>query len=160
MVGNTRQPNARLKTGRESRVSKYGLLVVSLWSFLSIVSPGYIDAFQLSFHRKSHHTSHLFSSQAEDDTWTAQNARRRLDDYSGGRRRQKTKPMPVTGYDAQAIEEYYDRRPLQIGWRLNSLSFPLLGMFCSRFLETLFDEYDFDSNETIFCRLVHRFVVG
>jgi hypothetical protein len=102
----------------------------------------------------------LFSSQAEDDTWTAQNARRRLDDYPGGRRRQKTKPMPVTGYDAQAIEEYYDRRPLQIGWRLNSLSFPLLGMLCSRFLETLFDESDFDSNETIFCRLVHWFAVG
>jgi hypothetical protein len=161
MVGNdSRQPNAKLKTGRESRASKYGFLVVSLWSFLSIVSPGYTDAFQLSLHRKSHHTSHLFSShQAEDDTWTAENARRRLDDYPSGRRRQKTKPMPLTGYDAQAIDEYYDRRPLQIGWRLNSLSFPLLGTFCSRFLEALFDEY-FDSIETVFFRLVSWFVVG
>jgi hypothetical protein len=37
--------------------------------------------------------------------------------------------MPVTGYDAQAIEKYYDLRPLQVGWRLNSIGFPLLGEF-------------------------------
>lgn len=43
------------------------------------------------------------------------------------RTRQKTMPMPITGYDANAIEHYYDRRPLQVGWRLNSLGFPLLG---------------------------------
>jgi hypothetical protein len=39
----------------------------------------------------------------------------------------KTKPMPVTGYNAELIEDYYDRRPFQVGWRLNSLGFPLLG---------------------------------
>jgi hypothetical protein len=42
-------------------------------------------------------------------------------------RRQKMKPMPVTGYDARAIEDYYDMRPLEVVWRLNSLGFPLLG---------------------------------
>ncbi len=42
------------------------------------------------------------------------------------RNKQKMKPMPVTGYDAKAIEEYYDMRPLQVGWRLNTLGFPLL----------------------------------
>jgi predicted unusual protein kinase regulating ubiquinone biosynthesis (AarF/ABC1/UbiB family) len=36
------------------------------------------------------------------------------------------KPMPVTGYDAKAIEKYYDMRPLQVGWRLNAIGFPLL----------------------------------
>jgi len=36
------------------------------------------------------------------------------------------KPMPVTGYDAKAIEEHYDMRPLQVGWRLNTIGFPLL----------------------------------
>lgn len=49
------------------------------------------------------------------------------------RQRRKTKPLPVTGYDSTAIEELYDRRPLQVGWRLNSLGFPLLGkcqMYC------------------------------
>ena len=47
------------------------------------------------------------------------------------RRKTKTKPLPVTGYDSDAIEDLYDRRPLQVGWRLNSLGFPLLGMsFC------------------------------
>ena len=39
------------------------------------------------------------------------------------------KAMPVTGYDAEAIENYYDRRPLHVGWRLNSLGFPLLGWY-------------------------------
>lgn len=46
---------------------------------------------------------------------------------SNPQRRQKMKPMPVTGYDARAIEDYYDMRPLEVGWRLNSLGFPLLG---------------------------------
>lgn len=40
---------------------------------------------------------------------------------------QKTKPMPVVGYDYEAICNFYDRRPLQVGWRLNSLGLPLLG---------------------------------
>lgn len=43
------------------------------------------------------------------------------------RLRRKPNAMPVTGYDAAAIEDFYDRRPLQVGWRLNSLGFPLLG---------------------------------
>ena len=46
------------------------------------------------------------------------------------RTRRKTKPMPITGYNADAILEYYDIRPLQVGWRLNILGFPLLGTFC------------------------------
>jgi len=41
--------------------------------------------------------------------------------------REKTNPMPITGYDPAAIEEFYDRRPFQVGWRLNSLGLPLLG---------------------------------
>jgi hypothetical protein len=45
------------------------------------------------------------------------------------RRREKTMPMPVRGYDATAIEEYYDYRPFEVGWRLNSLGLPLLGMY-------------------------------
>jgi len=42
-------------------------------------------------------------------------------------RRRKLEPLPITGYDAMAIEAKYDMRPLQVGWRLNSLGFPLLG---------------------------------
>jgi len=45
---------------------------------------------------------------------------------SRSRNKQKMKPMPVTGYDAKAIEEHYDMRPLQVGWRLNTIGFPLL----------------------------------
>ena len=41
----------------------------------------------------------------------------------------KKRPMPVVGYDAKKICEYYDRRPLVVGWRLNRLSLPLLGMY-------------------------------
>lgn len=50
-------------------------------------------------------------------------------------RRQKTKPMPVTGYDAQSIEVHYDRRPLEVGWRLNSLGIPLLGWYMRLLLD-------------------------
>ncbi|CAJ1969590.1 unnamed protein product [Cylindrotheca closterium] len=47
----------------------------------------------------------------------------------GGRRPQKAKAMPVTGYSGKTIDAFYDRRPLQVGWRLNSLGFPLLGWY-------------------------------
>jgi len=43
--------------------------------------------------------------------------------------RQKMEPMPVVGYDADGICNFYDRRPLEVGWRLNSLGFPLLGWY-------------------------------
>lgn len=39
----------------------------------------------------------------------------------------KTKPMPVVGYNAKEICEKYDRRPFQVGWRMNSVGLPLLG---------------------------------
>lgn len=45
------------------------------------------------------------------------------------RKRQKMKPLPILGYNSRAILEYYDLRPLEVGWRLNSLGFPLLGKF-------------------------------
>jgi predicted unusual protein kinase regulating ubiquinone biosynthesis (AarF/ABC1/UbiB family) len=50
-------------------------------------------------------------------------------------RKKKMKPMPVTGYDAKAIEEYYDARPLQVGWRLNRLGLPLLGWYLSLLID-------------------------
>jgi hypothetical protein len=78
--------------------------------------------------------------------------------------RQKMKPMPITGYDYKSIEEYYDRRPLQVGWRLNSLSLPLLGSYFQVFI------YEFIGSLMImvltFCysfailRLVHGFTRG
>jgi hypothetical protein len=55
----------------------------------------------------------------------------RLSQQSTQRRnqqRQKMKPMPILGYSARSILAYYDLRPLEVGWRLNSLGFPLLGM--------------------------------
>jgi hypothetical protein len=74
------------------------------------------------------------------------------------------KPMPVTGYDARAIEEYYDLRPLEVGWRLNTLGFPLLGTFrravfvqkkkCRLFLLPSDASCMLDSN-----RVVHRSAV-
>jgi hypothetical protein len=43
------------------------------------------------------------------------------------RQKRKTQPLPISGYSAKEIEDFYDRRPFQVGWRLNSLGFPLLG---------------------------------
>lgn len=84
--------------------------------------------------------SSLWSSRAQADvsrTWNQSPSRGRIafsqenptNKNKTSRQRLKTKPLPVTGYDADAIIETYDRRPLQVGWRLNSLGFPLLGKF-------------------------------
>uniref|UniRef100_A0A7S4N5F6 ABC1 atypical kinase-like domain-containing protein n=1 Tax=Odontella aurita TaxID=265563 RepID=A0A7S4N5F6_9STRA len=45
--------------------------------------------------------------------------------------------MPVTGYNADEICEHYDRRPLEVGWRLNSLSLPLLGWYIGLLFDKL-----------------------
>lgn len=50
-------------------------------------------------------------------------------------KRVKIEPMPVIGYDAAAIEDHYDRRPLQVIWRLNSLGFPLLFWYISLLMD-------------------------
>ena len=42
-------------------------------------------------------------------------------------RAKKKRPIPIVGYNAEEICDYYDRRPLVVGWRLNKLSLPLLG---------------------------------
>lgn len=103
---------------KERRKRRYAVIVVSLWSFLSMGSPS--CAFQNSLfsdrQKRTNPNSPLFSTRESTKSWDS-------------KRRKKTKPMPVTGYDAQSIEEYYDRRPLQVGWRLNSLGFPLLGWY-------------------------------
>ena len=38
-------------------------------------------------------------------------------------------PIPVTGYDAASILDHYDKRPLEVAWRLNILGLPLLGWY-------------------------------
>ena len=97
--------------------------------------------------------SALFSSRVEDDpsqnnnnnrfwnplrdssssTRTTKNISRNNSNNNNvagrSRNKQKKKPMPVTGYDAKAIEKHYDMRPLQVGWRLNSLGLPLLAWY-------------------------------
>jgi len=41
----------------------------------------------------------------------------------------KMTPMPILGYDSNAIIDFYDKRPWEVGWRLNSLGLPLLGWY-------------------------------
>jgi predicted unusual protein kinase regulating ubiquinone biosynthesis (AarF/ABC1/UbiB family) len=41
----------------------------------------------------------------------------------------KMQPMPILGYDPELIMDFYDRRPLEVGWRLNSVGLPLLGWY-------------------------------
>jgi len=43
----------------------------------------------------------------------------------------KTKPMPIIDYDAHSIIDHYDKRPLEVGWRLNCLGLPLLSWYFS-----------------------------
>jgi hypothetical protein len=58
---------------------------------------------------------------------TKQRKQRLNSQFRQRRKRQKMKPIPILGYNARSILEYYDMRPLEVGWRLNSLGFPLLG---------------------------------
>ena len=50
----------------------------------------------------------------------------------------KAPPLPIVGYDSKAIYDYYDRRPWEVTWRLNSLGLPLLmwyfGLLFDKFL--------------------------
>lgn len=122
-----RSHRSRQSTACQSSSQHRLFINVVLLSFLSM---GDVDAFQNPMMGKAIDTK-LWSSPATEQprTWNVQQRRSRkilTDNRSGSRR--KTKPMPITGYDAKSIEEYYDRRPLQVGWRLNSLGFPLLGM--------------------------------
>lgn len=43
----------------------------------------------------------------------------------------------AVNYDVQAIYDYYDRRPWEVTWRLNSLGLPLLMWY----IALLFDEF-------------------
>ena len=103
----------------------------------SFCMPQFAVAFSTPAISKQPNLSLLKSSYIDEPrTWDLQRSNNnnndspRADNNVGDDRskaRQKMKPMPITGYDYKAIEEYYDRRPLQVGWRLNSLSLPLLG---------------------------------
>ena len=75
------------------------------------------------------------SMEPSSRTWNVQRHPQVQQRLSGGaiddrsRSRKKMKPMPITGYNYREIAEYYDRRPLQVGWRLNSLGIPMLGWY-------------------------------
>jgi len=57
---------------------------------------------------------------------------------SRNRKSKKKKPMPVVGYNGEEICEYYDRSPLIVGWRMNSISIPLLGWYFSLLMDKFF----------------------
>lgn len=79
----------------------------------------------------------LFDSSMTSRTW-----RRREPQRQGNQPnqivRKKTLPMPITGYNAKDILDCYDRRPLEVGWRLNSLGFPLLGWYFGLLSDKIF----------------------
>ena len=47
-------------------------------------------------------------------------------------------PIPLSGYDATDILDYYDRRPWEVTWRLNILGLPLLGWYLSLVTDHVF----------------------
>lgn len=56
-------------------------------------------------------------------------------------RAKKKRPIPIVGYNAEEICDYYDRRPLVVGWRLNKLSLPLLGWYLGLLFDEVFDRH-------------------
>ena len=78
------------------------------------VDPSFISLSQRSIHlHNSSKRRHSFKSSKSSSTSLSVT---------------KRKPMPIVGYNGQEICDYYDRSPLVVGWRLNILSLPLLGM--------------------------------
>lgn len=53
----------------------------------------------------------------------------------------KKRPMPVIGYNAKEICDFYDRRPFVVGWRLNKLSLPLLVWYIGLLQDELFNRH-------------------
>lgn len=60
-------------------------------------------------------------------------------------RKKQKRSTPPTGYNAKAICELYDRRPLEVGWRLNILGLPLLGWYFGLVSDKVFkiDHHDY-----------------
>lgn len=54
--------------------------------------------------------------------------------------RRKNKIKSIVGYNAERICNFYDRSPLVVGWRLNSLGFPLLGWYIGLLTDELFQK--------------------
>jgi len=110
-------------------------ILLSIGIILSVGCPHYTGAFTINSQRIAVYNARVSTSSQQRRmpttiqmaTATQQQDQQTIN--SGGRRPQKTKPMPITGYDGKAIDAYYDRRPLQVGLRLNSLGFPLLGWY-------------------------------
>eukprot|EP00978_Attheya_sp_CCMP212_P025365 scaffold81460_cov42-Attheya_sp.AAC.2 len=54
--------------------------------------------------------------------------------------------LPVVGYNANDISDYYNKRPWEVTWRLNSLGLPLLGWY----IGLLFDQImGMEKNESV-----------
>ena len=96
---------------------------------------------QRTWRRRRQPTSGTGDSNTGDDFPQHQ---LRKDNNNNDRRMlpQKAKPMPITGYNADAILEFYDKRPLEVGWRLNSLGLPLLGWYLGLLGDQLFGIQD------------------
>ena len=57
----------------------------------------------------------------------------------------KKKPLPILGYNAQDITYHYDRLPLAVAWRLNSLSLPLLQWYFQLLVDRLLHQDTLDN---------------
>ena len=96
-------------------------------------------------HKSSHyHTTDLFSSRvaspstALDDSSTSTTTISRLanNEHQQYNNHQSTSLYNV-GYDAEAIMQYYDLRPWEVGLRLNMLGLPLLGWYLGLVMDNL-----------------------
>jgi hypothetical protein len=97
-----------------------------------------VDAFTVSQAPPRHYVAPLFAESSMGRTWQQRSPERDYPDQQGGannnrnivpQEQEQQQPLPVKGYDASAILNYYDKHPLDVGWRLNSLGLPLLGWY-------------------------------
>jgi hypothetical protein len=103
--------------------------ILSFVSILSIYATSALGAFAPSL---SNYLSRQSIEEWHGKSVSKNSSRDKIKYISQPRRRygiymKKKRPMPVIGYNAKEICDFYDRRPLVVGWRLNKLSLPLLG---------------------------------
>ena len=94
-------------------------------------------------HKSSHyHTTELFSSRvassstALDDSRSISKFANTNNEHQSYNNHQSTSLYNV-GYDAEAIMQYYDLRPWEVGLRLNMLGLPLLGWYLGLVMDNI-----------------------
>lgn len=103
------------------------------------------------YHHKRHHRQHisshyhrtteLFSSRVASSTTLDDSRTTTISKFANNEHQQYNNHQSTSlynvGYDAEAIMQYYDLRPWEVGLRLNMLGLPLLGWYLGLVMDNI-----------------------